>query len=1143
MSDNTTIERRRLHHEDDVAGSTPPGVDNCGVQTTPSSPHVLRPSKTITIVQQNVQGLGNSDTQLDEIRGAMGDIDVLLLQETRRRGTGKIEIYGYNFFMHGAENEERASGVGIVLGPRATRAWKLAGEKDPVTYTPSQASKGKGRKKPVGRMIALELHFIDAYKQKMKLLVISAHLPHSGYSDVDYQACLNKLGEWIENCPKDTIPFIGGDFNARVGTQYRYDKDSIKAHIGRYGIDDVNDRGRMLSHFLMEHDLCIPSTFFEKKEYGTWEAHQSGERHQIDYPIVRKRDHVRVKDCASEHLGIVQKTDHFGVKTTLKFAAKFRREKGIKRMDRTVKKPPQRSKRNTKPDFYTGRETYDDAYKEEVERRFAEAAEECDGPISIESAMDILQQASAAYPEVKKYRDDWYSCDEEELTKARKVKIDAETEYQRNKTKGNRDKARKARRALSDRIKKAKETWIRLTIGEMHGKRENPYESWQAQTKLIAGLTGHHKKNPTSIGKLQTAQGDLTIDDNERANLVSDYFGTTVFGRESPYDKEAVDSLPQKEINEALGNPFTLDELKTAIGKASNRKACGSNGIYVEHFKKLDDPQLHVVLDCVNEYKDNPEYDSEDFHKVRLKLLRKKGDPTVIKNWRPISLLDVCSKLISSMMAARLNKHLQKVGLVNQFGFTPFEGTEGAISSLKILLQNLTAAEREAYVLFVDLVKAFDSVNREMLWKILAKYGVPKPMIDLIEKMYTDINIEVVLGKVTVEFDSTSGVKQGDNLAPILFLFVIQAALDTMNRDWPVERPDMAWCPSVWDPGNQRVVHKGNLTQRSTKASEQAPMDHNSSLYADDAGFVFLSYEDIIEGTKFIKDCFALFGLEVHLGTRGAGPDGKDVKSKTEAMYFPPRSKSKDDLPEHCKAGASFDIGDGRFVSFCEAFKYLGSYLTNRLDEDYDVDARITAATKMFNATIVIFKDKRIARFIKVEAYVALVINTLLYGCDSWALKQCHIQKLAAFHNKCARTLAGINMWQVREHKISTESMLKRLKLMSLEQFIQVRQLRLLQKLAKKPQDRLTRQMLNSQATKNPNVGKLTHGNRATTRRSWKETLQQALNLTKEESGKLDVWMPQMRHPEVHKTIEKNLNLPEGTFHKGPKPRRERPRT
>ena len=70
------------------------------------------------------------------------------------------------------------------------------------------------------------------------------------------------------------------------------------------------------------------------------------------------------------------------------------------------------------------------------------------------------------------------------------------------------------------------------------------------------------------------------------------------------------------------------------------------------------------------------------------------------------------------------------------------------------------------------------------------------------------------------------------------------------------------------------------------------------------------------------------FGLEVHLGTRA-----NNAKSKTEAMYFPSHSKLKNEIPQELIDG-DFDIPNGKFVSFTNKFKYLGTYLSQNLSDD-----------------------------------------------------------------------------------------------------------------------------------------------------------------------------------------------------------------
>ena len=488
------------------------------------------------------------------------------------------------------------------------------------------------------------------------------------------------------------------------------------------------------------------------------------------------------------------------------------------------------------------------------------------------------------------------------------------------------------------------------------------------------------------------------------------------------------------------------------------------------------------------------------------------------------------------MMANRFNTHITKIGLQEQAGFMSNRGCVDATAALKITLQNLTATGQEAFVLFVDIVKAFDSVNREMLWTILAKYGVPSGTISTIKKMYTNISVSVRVGKAKEKFTSRSGVKQGDNLAPILFLFVIQAAVESMQKEWPTAKPNLEWSPNEFIPG-KGLQYKGSLTQRSTRAKDNVKLDHNKSFYADDAAFIFLSFEDLITGTKHIRDHFRFFGLQVHLGTRSSGEPNapkKDIKSKTEAMYFPPFSRRKEKLPTNRLSG-SYDIGENRFVSFCPHFRYLGTNITPDLDDTFDIDTRITAATKAWHSMQSVLTDKSINKDIRKKLYLAIPVNILLWGCDSWALSSSHLKKLATFHHKCARRLCGITLWHCQHYGITTKDVLEsRLKLLPIHQIIAIRQLRFLQNVALQNSTRLTRKIMNSQAVRIEGMN-LPKGDRISTQRAYKDVLTRAKLVGPKSGGSLAEWIPKLRSSGISTIIEQNLELPENSFCRGQK--------
>ena len=90
-------------------------------------------------------------------------------------------------------------------------------------------------------------------------MVISTYLPCSTYSDDDFDETLEQIQEIINKCPKDTIPIIGGDFNACIGID-----DDDNGITGEFGNPYRNDRGDTLRVFLAMNNLCSISSFFQK---------------------------------------------------------------------------------------------------------------------------------------------------------------------------------------------------------------------------------------------------------------------------------------------------------------------------------------------------------------------------------------------------------------------------------------------------------------------------------------------------------------------------------------------------------------------------------------------------------------------------------------------------------------------------------------------------------------------------------------------------------------------------------------------------------------------------------------------------------------------------------------------------------------
>ena len=117
-----------------------------------------------------------------------------------------------------------------------------------------------------------------------------------------------------------------------------------------------------------------------------------------------------------------------------------------------------------------------------------------------------------------------------------------------------------------------------------------------------------------------------------------------------------------------------------------------------------------------------------------MKIIPKKGNLSDPNNWRGINFLDVVSKIMSLVITFRLQHILKIEGTPVQFGASPDTGCPDGSFSLKTLLQIRKEHDMISWVVFVDLIKAFDTINHEMMFKLLSKFGVPDRLLRVIKK-------------------------------------------------------------------------------------------------------------------------------------------------------------------------------------------------------------------------------------------------------------------------------------------------------------------------------------------------------------------------------------------------------------------------
>ena len=150
-----------------------------------------------------------------------------------------------------------------------------------------------------------------------------------------------------------------------------------------------------------------------------------------------------------------------------------------------------------------------------------------------------------------------------------------------------------------------------------------------------------------------------------------------------------------------------------------------------------------------------------------------------------------------------------------------------------------------------------------------------------------------------------------------------------------------------------------------------------------------------------------------------------------------------------------------RYLPVVKEFRYLGTLLSRNCKDDSDVISRINKAGNAFGALRkCIFGNRSVNSVAKKSVYEGLILSILLYGSESWCITEKLFNMLRVFHNRCVRTMCNVTMKEVFEKRITTNELLERLGLISIESYVYRRQLRWAGHISRMSFDRLPRKML-----------------------------------------------------------------------------------
>ena len=314
-----------------------------------------------------------------------------------------------------------------------------------------------------------------------------------------------------------------------------------------------------------------------------------------------------------------------------------------------------------------------------------------------------------------------------------------------------------------------KRTWNKISevLNKNHKKSKFPF-FFRIDIKQNAHLNGNNVEKTISLkisDKKTIADQFNVYFANIGPNLSNEIFNT---------DNVAISDYLNKTINTTFSMKCITDEYVLDVIKSLKSKDSTGNDRISSKLLKQMAPTIHSILRLIINQSINTGIFPEQLKLAIVKpLFKNKGDNSSFGNYRPISLLSAISKVFERIVFNQLYKYMDSNSLFlnSQYGFRKNHSTEYAALEFVDRIAKDIEAKKVPLSVFIDLSKAFDTLDHEILLKKLKYYGITGVALSWFRSYLSNrqqmVNFEGIL---SVKLELRTGVPQGSILGPLLFI-------------------------------------------------------------------------------------------------------------------------------------------------------------------------------------------------------------------------------------------------------------------------------------------------------------------------------------------------------------------------------------
>ena len=767
-------------------------------------------------------------------------------------------------------------------------------------------------------------------------------------------------------------------------------------HGGR-GFGVRNLEGEMILEFAEAHKLTVLNTWFVKEDTKKITYESGGCKTVVDYMLTRQRDRTMVPDVK-----VIGK-ESFIPQHKLMIGKLFVREQ-MRRKKQVFK---------SKPKLWRLK---DPKIQREFRTRIEHLGGKSDaaGNLGVETVwtgmrdnlLTVAEEVCGRTKGKPRHAETWWwNEDCAEAVHKKKILFDAQkkakeegvSEAEINKAVYEYNVAKRDAKKVISRAKEAE----RKKWGEDLDKEDEKGRVFKVVKRLV-------KKNADVVGSgcIKDEAGKIVVEEEELKETWRKYF-ERLLNEEFDWDRDALTA--GLEISGPM-EAVTTEEVRAAIGKMKSDRGSGPSGLVADILKAAGEVGVNWMTDVCNAVMTEGKVPSDWCKSWMVTVFKGKGDALECGSYRGIKLLEHGMKVFERVLEARLRRNVVIDDM--QFGFMPGRGTTDAIFIVRQLQERYLEKNRELWMAFVDLEKAFDRVPREVLWWALREVGVEEHTISVIKAMYAGATTSVkVNGNESTAFEVKVGVHQGSVLSPLLFTVVLEALSNKFRGGLPMEM-----------------------------------------LYADDLILIAESEEQLKEKVRIWKEGMEAKGLRVNLAKtkvlkcgvgcgqvtksgkhpcgvcrQGVGDRGYSIKcNKCQSWVHKKcsgvKGRLRPDTNFQCKACVSngehsdlvdkkeIELGSGVVLEQVKSFCYLGDVIGAGGGAEDASRNRVKCGWAKFHELGCVLKDRGASWSIKGKFYRSCVQKTLLHGTETWPAKMEDMQRLERAEKSMVRWMCGVSL-------------------------------------------------------------------------------------------------------------------------------------